>query len=397
MDPLDALTQWLEASPNRERSGDFTGIRLDQYREFLRYLPSPPAPCTVGGTKGKGSTVRLIEAGLIAFKVPTVAFTSPHVGSVCERWRVNGVPVAPELLLPLTAVVAAAEVKSGCGLTYFERTAALAVLLAGAIPGCQLLWEVGLGGRLDCANALDCRIAVLTHLSHDHRDILGPTLTHIAAEKLPISRVGRPLVIAPQSVAAQAAVLGQLPVGVPVIWVTPATIPFVLALRGQHQQDNASTALAVLQQLLPDGSEAQFRAAMQQADLAARCQLLEIAGRRILIDGAHNGPSIAATMEVAKAHLRADWRLVLGLASDKEIEEISAVLPRGKTVHRCGYDSPRARGPADWPPEMLTAPWHHHIRQALASMPTGDICITGSFYLAGEALQVLAPQGSPPG
>lgn len=404
MDPETALSSWLDAAPNRERSGDFAGIRLDRYRRFLGFLPPPPAPCTVAGTKGKGSTVRLIEGALLAHGVPTIAFTSPHVRSVCERWRVDGIPVAAEVLLPLTRVVAAVEQRSGIGLTYFERTAALAVLLAANRPGCQLLWEVGLGGRLDCANALDCAVAVLTHLSHDHRDILGPTLTHIAGEKLPIVRAGQPLLIAPQSAEAHAAIRSQLPLivpaSVPVTWVAREPRRFSLALSGEHQQDNASTALAAVRLLLPQMDEQLARRGMAGTALAARCQLLTVGGRRILIDGAHNGPSVAATLAVAHQQLRPGWHLVLGLASDKEIDEILPLLTglsEVVTIHRCGYESPRARRAGDWPPALLAKPWHDSVRQALAALPAGDLCVTGSFYLAGEALQALDPRGSLPG
>jgi dihydrofolate synthase/folylpolyglutamate synthase len=383
------LEAWLDQAVNRERSGAFGEIRLEGFRAFLRYLPPAPAPCTVGGTKGKGSTVRLIEAGLLAVGQRTVAFTSPHVHQVTERWRLDGHPVTVAELAPLVAVVTAAERRSGIALSYFERTAALAVLLAADRPGCHLLWEVGLGGRLDCANAFDCRLAVLTHLSHDHRDILGPTLRHIAAEKLPIARVGRPLLIAPQTSEGHSAIAAGLPARVTATWVAAPTTPVPLALAGQHQQDNAATALAAVRLLVPGADAARALAGMATAQLAARCQLVAQGSRRILVDGAHNGPSIAATLAVAATGLRPGWRLVLGVATDKEIAEIQAVLPHGVAVHRCGYDSPRARGARDWPAEMLTTPWFDRVPQALLALPEGDLCVTGSFYLAGEALAAL--------
>ena len=317
MHTLRDLEAWLDTAPNRERSGDFADIRVNTFRSFLTLLPTPPAPCTVGGTKGKGSTVRLIEAALLAHGASTVAFTSPHVQTLAERWRIDGRLARIDELLPVALETARIEAASGIGLSWFERTAAMAVLLAAARPNCHLLWEVGLGGRLDCANALDCQIAVLTHLSHDHRDVLGPTLRHIAAEKLPISRPGRPLIIAPQSLEAQAAINANLPLGVPCTWVTRTPTPVPLALVGTHQADNAATALVALKLLLPGCDEGVAWRGMASARLAARCQLVEHRGRRLLIDGAHNGPSIAATLMVAGNCLRPGWKLVLGLARDK--------------------------------------------------------------------------------
>ena len=380
------LESWLDQAANSERTGAFGGIRLERFKAFLAWLPPAPAPCIVGGTKGKGSTVRLIEAALLAGGERTLAFTSPHVHHLSERWRLDGRPATCAELGPRATLVAAVEARSGIGLTYFERTAAIAVLLAADRPGCHLLWEVGLGGRLDCANALECRLAVITHLSHDHRDVLGPTLWHIAGEKLPIARPGRPLLVAPQSAPAAEAIAARLPADVPVRWIAPPEQPFALALPGAHQQDNAETALAAAQLLLPSLSEAIARQGMSGARLAARCQVVVQAGRQILIDGAHNGPSIAATLAVAQAHLQPGWTLIVGLAQDKEIAEIAAVLPAHVRMLRCGYASPRARQAADWPNELQQAPWFARIAEALAAIPAGDICVTGSFYLAGEAL-----------
>lgn len=399
MESVRDLEAWLESAVNRERTGAFGDIRIGAFRAFLGHLPAAPAPCTVGGTKGKGSTVRLIEAALLADGARSIAFTSPHVHSVTERWRIDGVPAAIAELAPCAMRVADEERAAGTVLSYFERTAAIAVLLAAARPGCHLLWEVGLGGRLDCANAFDCRLAVITHLSHDHRDVLGPTLAHISREKLPIARADRPLLIAPQSTEGAAAIhdalsSGSAPGAVPQ-WVARHPRPFTLAMPGAHQQDNASTALAAARVLRPGLDEERARAGMAMARLAARCQLVMHGGRRILVDGAHNGPSIAATLAVAREELRPGWRLVLGLATDKEIAEVSAVLPAGVELVRCGYASPRARGEADWPSELCGTPWHGDVRSALSVLPVGDLCITGSFYLAGEALTALGAEAIP--
>ena len=394
---VEALSAWLDSAVNHELRGDFSAIRPDRIRAFLPLIPPPPAPCIVAGTKGKGSTVRLIEAALVAQGLPTVAFTSPHVVSVRERWRSDGRET------PLAAVVQAAERIAhwegahGIALTWFERGFVIACLLASARPGTYFLLEVGLGGRLDCANALDASVAVLTHLSHDHREVLGPTLGHIAREKLAIARSGRPLVLAPQSRAADAAiatVLAEYPAADrPTLHrVSAASSPFSLAMAGAHQQDNAATALMAARLLVPHLDEKKARAGMATATLPARCQLVEWQGRRLLIDGAHNGPSVAATMAVAQRVLRPGWSLALGLAREKEIDEILAVIPVGMAAHRVGYDALRARGEADWPPATRPWPWWPRISDLLSSLPPGtDLCVTGSFYLAGEALRLVTP------
>lgn len=410
------IDAWLNAVPNRERTGAFRDMQVEGVRRLVALLPPVPAPCTVGGTKGKGSTVRLIESALVAAGQPTVAFTSPHVASVLERWRVDGKPAHAAAVALACERVAALEHQHHLSLTYFERTFAVACLLAGQRPGTRFIVEVGLGGRLDCANALDCAIAVITHLSHDHRDVLGPTLHHIAREKLAIARLTAPLVIAPQTPVATLALWRQVPSfravapeaqralrinlrpSAATVWVQTPRIPFELALAGAHQQDNAATATAVLALWAPEIDAATRQRGFATAHLSARCQVIEHAGRTLLIDGAHNRESIAATLAVAQRRLRPGWRLIIGLASDKEIDEIMQVIPSALPVTRCGYDSPRARRAEGWPRAAQDWRWCDHIGEALAIQPPhADLCVTGSFYLAGEALTHLGHAGDLPG
>jgi dihydrofolate synthase/folylpolyglutamate synthase len=392
-----ALAAWLDLGVNHERGGTFAAIGLERISAFLRHLPTPPAPLTVAGTKGKGSTVRLVEAALRAHGLPTVAFTSPHVSCLNERWRIDGEPANWAVLAAAAGTVQAVLDQHPAELTWFERSFALAVVLAASRPGVHFLCEVGLGGRLDCANALDAAVVVITHLSHDHRDVLGPTLSHIAREKLAVARVGRPLVIAPQTPEGCVAIRACLPPEREAQWIVSSGEPVSLTLDGAHQQGNAAAALAAAAALYPALDRNRALAGMAGAGLAARCQVIEQPARRLLIDGAHNGPSLAATVAVAAARLRPGWRLILALASDKEVEEVLAAIPPEVIVRRCGYASPRARGAEAWPARALAWPWHADIGAALAAEPDADLCISGSLYLAGEALRALGHGGRLPG
>lgn len=411
-----AIDAWLNDALNRERTGHFRDMQVDGVRALVALLPPVPAPCTVAGTKGKGSTVRLIESALVAAGQPTVAFTSPHVASVLERWRIDGAPAHAAAVATAAERVAALERAHRLTLTYFERTFAIACLLAGQRPGTRFIVEVGLGGRLDCANALDCAIAVITHLSHDHREVLGPTLHHIAREKLAVSRPPAPLVIAPQTPVAALALARLVPAfrgagaqsqralrinlrpSAPTVWAQTPRLPYELALPGDHQQDNAAAAAAALALWAPEVDDATRRRAFSNATLAARCQLIAAAGRTLLVDGAHNRESIMATLAVARRQLRPGWRLIIGLAGDKELDEILPVIPSALPVTRCGYRSPRARQDEQWPAAARLWRWCDDIGEALRIQPPGaDLCITGSFYLAGEALAYLGHAGDLPG
>ena len=391
------IAAWLDEALNLEKTLEYREFRLDRVHAVLPRLPRPPAPITITGTKGKGSTTRLMECGLLAAGRRTLAFTSPHLTTVRERWRIDGVPASAEAVAARCAEVAALEAATGIGLTYFERCFAIAVLFAAARPDADFLCEVGLGGRLDCANALDAELVVMTRLSRDHCQLLGDTLEAIAGEKLALCRPGRPLVIAPQSSAGAAAIRTKLPRGSPPHWVTRESAPFALALPGEHQQDNASTALAVLRLARPGLDESRLRAGFAEARLAGRCQLIEHGGRRILVDGAHNGVSVAATIATADTLLRPGWRLVIGVAKDKDIDEIVAAIPSGLEVTRTAYASPRARQASDWPQAAQGWTFAPDVAAALAMPGAADVCVTGSLYLAAEALAHQGVAGRIPG
>ena len=62
---------------------------------------------------------------------------------------------------------------------------------------CDLvIWETGLGGRLDATNIVTPLASVITNIAFDHQQWLGDTLEKIAAEKAGIIKPGIPVVTA---------------------------------------------------------------------------------------------------------------------------------------------------------------------------------------------------------
>ena len=408
------LEDWLYSAHSREHSNNYDDIKLAAPKAIVDYLKNQNKktirPITVAGTKGKGSTVRLIESGLLALGKSCIAFTSPHVHSINERWRYQGQPLDDETLLMAAEIINHAESQCDCQLTYFERCYCMAVCLSVELDVDFFLCDVGLGGRLDCANALDTQCAVVTALSYDHCAVLGNTLSLIAGEKLAIARADAPLIIGPQSTEAAAAITehhqanriatNQL------IQVTREHV-FDLKLAGDHQQDNANSAYSCLMTLFPDADQAVIRHAFAQVQLAARCQIISRQNKsnkqKIMVDAAHNGESMRACMSCAHDVLQAEFSIIIGCAQDKMLDDICAALPsttptdQSPRILRCGYDWSRACGPEDWPAAAQDWPYYQNIEDALAAIdPNKDCCITGSFYLAGEALAVLenSPQPS---
>ena len=382
------LEDWLNSSMSREHSGVYDDVKLEPVKRVLNALAIRTRPITVAGTKGKGSTVRFIEVGLIAAGKSCLAFTSPHVSSINERWRINGHNADDQILLQAAEAIAHVEISTATSLSYFERCFALAAYIAEQENLDYFLCEVGLGGRLDCANALDTQLAIVTSISKDHCKVLGDTLELISAEKLAIARADAALIIAPQSEGAQQAIAQQLPAAKQITWVQRDET-LHLHMPGSHQQSNASTALTAIE-ALGIATDADIQDAICAASLPARCEIIADGSRNILIDAAHNGESIRACMQVARQELDTDFQIIIGSMVDKQLDDICQELDTQRTIVRSAFDWPRACGDSDWPQVARDWPFFNTVSDAIAALdPAKDICICGSFYLAGEARTLL--------
>lgn len=210
-DPSSGLADWLDWISNRHSlSMDFTLERSCIIAERLEVLKIAPCVVTVGGTNGKGSTVRLLEAALIDQGLSTGAITSPHLLHFNERIRINGKSLDDtEIIAGLASVEAAlGEIT----LTYYEYAILASLWLLKRSKVEVAILEVGLGGRLDTVNLVDATVAVITSIGIDHVEILGYDREAIGFEKAGIFRPDQIAVLGdrqpPASVLAHAATLG---------------------------------------------------------------------------------------------------------------------------------------------------------------------------------------------
>jgi len=438
---------FLESFIDYERRGfhrDFAeAIRLDVMSSLLAALGNPqrhwPA-IHIAGTKGKGSVAAMIDAALREASYTTGLYTSPHLITIRERVRIDGQKISPAGLIDaaekLRQAIAELNADDLQQPTFFEVYTALA-FQAFADAGVEVaVIETGLGGRLDATNVITPMVTVITSIDLDHTHILGNTVQEIAAEKAGIIKPGIPVVIARQGpevydvLAERAAQVGAplltapdvaefgpaspLPVPEASDDFEPPTERFVLAtdtgplevqctLAGRHQADNAVAAYTALQALADDGftvSSSQFQTALAQLHWPARFQ---VAGARpwLIIDCAHNPASARALTSALRRHLEYDkLTIVLGISADKDIKQILGILcPAADRVIATQADNPRAlaaehlaeairqqfTGPVSVVPAVSNA---IELADELATAQEA-ICITGSFFVAGEAMEHL--------
>lgn len=180
---------------------EFFGIKLglDQTRELFRRLGDPQKNLTfihVAGSNGKGSVCALLETALRRAGYRTGFFSSPHLVHPGERFKINGIQTAPETLAGyisrIRPAIRAME-QEGRKVTYFEAATVIAALIFADAKTDLVLWETGMGGRLDATSIVRPMVAVITGISLEHTAYLGETLEKIAFEKAGIIKEGVPV------------------------------------------------------------------------------------------------------------------------------------------------------------------------------------------------------------
>ena len=184
---------------------DTEGWHLQEFARFLRDLGNPQKQLKiihVAGTKGKGSTTRMIASLLSALGWKRVGtFTSPHIEHFRERIAIDNKPISqPDFVRALQAVRQAHPVRAGEGFrTTFEILTAMAFWHFREKKCEAVVIETGLGGRLDSTNAATARVALITAIGFEHQRVLGSTLKSIASEKAGIIKPGTgQAIVAPQ-------------------------------------------------------------------------------------------------------------------------------------------------------------------------------------------------------
>lgn len=416
-----------------------TEFKLDRMRALAKALGDPQNDLRivhVAGTKGKGSVCEMVAASLGACGYTVGLYTSPHLVDVRERIRIgNELITYPAFTKAMQACAeAAAEIEKKYGQpTFFELMTALAFKHFADQAVDVAVIECGLGGRLDATNIVHPDVTAVVSISLDHTDVLGNTLPEIAREKAGIFKKGVPAITieqepgvieAMQEVAEANGVTLQV-VGKDIDFsyrfeATPKYGPhtcvclntarsafehLVVPLPGEHQALNAGLALAVLDHLRAAGFDTPETKVIEGLEGLSVPGRMEIAFRnpRVLLDGAHNASSIKALIRSIGAHIPYDSMvLVFGCSEDKDIDGMLRHIALGadKIIFTRARGNPRAVDPHDLQrrfmeisgkmsqvedtlPEALTTAAQAVGREDL-------ICVTGSFYLVGEAKKHLA-------
>src|SRR6266480_4914264 len=398
----------------------------------------------VAGTNGKGSTCAMLESIYRAAGLRVGLFTSPHLVSFRERIQVNR-----RLISEADVVRLVAELREQCRTgfqpvstvkspgpeqgdrrdacpTFFEVVTVMA-LRYFAEQQCDLvIWETGMGGRLDATNIVTPLASVITNIQFDHQQWLGDTLAKIAYEKAGIIKPGVPVVTAtdaPEALAVIAKIAREKNARLTRVGqassLSLAAATAALPLLGEHQKLNAALAIATVQALhnkipVSDGA---IRSGLATVQWPGRLQFIKTAsGQTFLLDGAHNAASAEALRDALRSEqVRAEipmsfpgrnlqpgrddagTTLILGVLEDKDWQRMCETLaPLARRILLAPVNSERTASPA------LLREASEKFNAAAETIACGSLAdalklaandpfvlITGSLYLVGEAMELL--------
>jgi dihydrofolate synthase/folylpolyglutamate synthase len=417
---------------------------LDRIAALVDLLGSPQRAYPVihiAGTNGKTSTARLTEALLKERNLRVGRFTSPHLESMRERITVDGEPLSEERFAEVYEEIAPyVELADTQGrrIQFFELLTAMAFAAFADTPIDVAVVEAGMGGSWDATNVADGTVAVITPISLDHTDRLGPDIPSIAGEKAGIIKAGSTAVLAQQQLPAaevlmrraaeEGAVVAREGLEFGVLSREVALGGQLLTLRGlkgvydevflplygTHQASNAVCALAAVEALTGGDDPLDVELVRQAFAQVTSPGRMEVVRRNptVVVDAAHNPGGMEATLEsLQEAFGFAKVIAVMGVMSDKDVDGLLELLePMVDEIVVTRNSSPRSLSPGEL--AALAVPLFGEDRvhvverldeaidqaigmaDAEGEFSGTGVLITGSVVTAGDARHLLKADGS---
>ncbi|RKU27169.1 bifunctional folylpolyglutamate synthase/dihydrofolate synthase [Candidatus Poribacteria bacterium] len=444
----NAALAYIEQFIDYERSRDFSRqarfYNLNRISQLLELLGNPHNNLKVihvAGSKGKGSTAAIIASVLTHAGYKTGLFTSPHLITPRERCRIGNdliseVDFARYLEKLIPAIETTSESQFG-RVSFFEIYTALAFTYFADEETDFAVIEVGLGGRLDATNVVTPVISVITPIGLEHTEILGETYSEIACEKAEIIKDGCPVALAPQhpdayEVFEKVANERNAPIikveniedqdtytleikheldsdGIPVAQQFDIETnsdryeDISLSLLGYHQYVNAATAIASIECIELKGykiSKEYVYEGFRNVNWDGRLHRVNSCPL-VILDGAHSPVSMEALIRsIQNTYRYAHVVFIVSLMRDKDINEI------GRNISKIAdfvVTTEVSNNPRAIPADTIKNTWtdigmkvvacpdpEKAIKKELTNAsPTDLICITGSLYLVGQALELF--------
>lgn len=350
----------------------------------------------VAGTNGKGSVCTFMETALRSLGFRTGLYTSPHLVNFNERFKINGISCKDDEWLSVYKDIK--KITENYDLTFFEISTLIAFILFKNAKVEYAIIETGLGGRLDATNIVDPEVSIITKIGIDHIAYLGDNIVSIAQEKLGIVKENKPVVMLnPDEKGIK--VLAEniaLEKNSDIYFVDFPKKKIELKMKGTYQQLNANTVIKALD-LIGFCDTAMNCKNLSMATLAGRFDLRSIRDKYILFDVSHNPQAVNEFVNNIKDEFNGRGiTLVVGLMKDKDTSLIIAKYCEiAEEIILTKPATDRSEDPeklADMVTDnSIKISVTKNVKDAvnLALQKDSLICITGSFFTVGEAMEYL--------
>lgn len=325
----------------------------------------------IAGTNGKGSTSHFLASILQEAGYKVGLTTSPHLKSFTERIKINGKEIEEAVLADFVSKYQ--DLIEQTQASFFETMIALAFWYFAKNQVDIAVVETGMGGRLDATNIIVPEVSIITTISYDHQQWLGNTLAQIASEKAGIIKPQTPVVVSEKQTETQEVFLKKSLQENALLYFAQDTfhlleshleIPFLhlsfqnkhtqeifslqSALLGNYQKKNLVGVLKTIQILQEKGYAISLKAiqegvknVLRNTDLQGRWQILSQKPLTIA-DIAHNEQGIGEVVEQINQTPYQNLHLVLGFASDKNVEKLLSFFPKNAQFYFCQPNIQRA-------------------------------------------------------
>lgn len=400
------------------------GIKLGlaQVSELFRRIGNPHEKLRfihVAGTNGKGSTCAMLSSCLSAAGLKAGFYSSPHLISVRERFRINGSAISEEklseLVLKIKPHVEEMKAAGRCP-TFFEATTAIAAMYFAESGVDFVVWETGMGGRFDATNIVIPVASVITGIGIDHTAHLGSTEREIAFEKAGIIKNGIPVFCAKIAAEAEAVVRRKteetgstlyFPESNYEVLEKPSTkegmpvnqkvrfgnMEIEMSLHGNIQLENAALVISILNYLSREFNFDLNKAAVgfSTTKWPARFQILKDGS---ILDGAHNPQAVKNLLISADEYFPGEkYSVIFGCLADKDSETVLSLLDKytEEFIFVPIKGSRKSMNPEELEnvcSKVSKKPIHKSasLKEALSRRHEKRFLITGSLYLAGQVL-----------
>ena len=418
----EALT-WIHS---RLKLGVKPGLRrMEWLMERLEHPEERMKAIHIAGTNGKGSTVCYLrtifqEAG---YNIGT--FTSPYFEFFNERISVNGEPISNDELVFLVNKVKPLVIeleKTDLGSpTEFEVITAMALYYFGYVNTLHLvIFETGLGGRLDSTNVIQPILSLITNVGLDHTTILGETITEIASEKAGIIKPGVPVITSVDQQEALQVIKDKANKETSSVFFegqdysiishesqqqgerfslqTPLTMfhNLFISMRGTHQVKNAALAVMAITYLRDNHSvmieNTHIKSGLNKANWIGRFEQIAT-NPLVIIDGAHNPEGVQSLVSTIATHLKdKQIRIILSALCDKKLEQmINPLSEIAEVITFTTFDFPRVctakqlYDQCKLENKKINEDWESALDEELSLLQEGEaLVITGSLYFLSQ-------------